>query len=121
MALGLIAMEARESRDLYRMTAADKIGINYKTLSDFEGGRRAGIPATGSRTAIEVFYGWRLGAIRDIWDRRHEIPFGSLTEGDLKPIPGPEKTGLLEAKHLTDQQLINELSFRLLMRGHGED
>ena len=116
MALGLIAAEAREARGLYRQTAAERMGLNYQTLGTFESASRATLPKLSSRTAIEKFYGWRLGSILEIWGRRREIPFGSLTEADLlAPLP-PEKTGLLEARHLTDEQLINELSFRLLMR-----
>lgn len=96
-----------------RKQATEAMGIAYRTLGAFEKLENDTLPAKGSRRAIEIHYGWRAGIIEDIWNRRRSIEPGTLTLEDLR---APANEGVLEARHLTDDQLINELAFRLIMK-----
>lgn len=111
--LAQLALAARHEKGQDRKQATEEMGVSYRTLGAFEKIENTKLPAKSSRRAIEQHYGWRIGVIEDIWKRRREIDPGTLTMEDLLP---PENRGVLEARHLTDDQLINELTFRLIMK-----
>jgi hypothetical protein len=115
MTLGVITTAARDKTGHTRQYAADAMGINYRTLGGLERaeGKTPKGPLASTLRAVEDFYGWREGSMREFWENRRTYKFGSVTEEDFLP---PAPTGMLEAAHLTDQQLMNELSFRFLMR-----
>jgi transcriptional regulator with XRE-family HTH domain len=113
VALGQIALEAREHKGVTRQTAVESMGINYRTLGNFEAGRSGSIPNKTTLRAIEIYYDWRPGSLQQTWDNRRDIPAGTLDVRDLLPA---DKTGLLKAAHLTDRELMAELNFRFLMR-----
>lgn len=111
--LGLLALEAREKKGQYRQTAATAMAINYRTLGNFESARSESLPNKTTLRAIEMHYGWKPGIVQECWDRRRDIADGDLELADLEP---PQDQGVLEARHLTDDQLIHELAFRLIMK-----
>ena len=114
--LGLLALEAREAVGQTRQYAAQHMGINYRTLGNFEHARIPSLPNKTTMRAIEMHYGWRQNAIQDVWDRRRKLADGEL---GLQDLLAPAQTGIIEARHLTDEQLIHELTFRLIMRQSG--
>lgn len=116
MTLAVITTSARDKAGHTRQYAADTMGINYRTLAGLERAERGSStkgPLVSTLRAVEQFYGWRIGSMREFWENRRQYKFGSVTEEDFLP---PEPTGLVSAAHLTDQELMNELSFRFLMR-----
>lgn len=113
LTIGILLTEARTRKGYHRRLAADKIGINYGTMSRIENAENLARPTLATTARIEEFYGFRFGAILELWDRMESLDFGTTTLEDLYPKP-PE--GLVKASELTDEELIHELSFRFLMR-----
>lgn len=118
MTLAVITTAAREKIGLPRGYVADKMRINYRTLGTLERGElksRRG-PLASTLRSVEEYYGWKPDSMHKFWEERRNYKFGTVTEALFAPDPEPEPTGLITAAHLTDEQLINELSFRFLMR-----
>lgn len=115
MTLAVITTAAREKTGHTRQYAADAMGLNYRTLGGLERGegKSSKGPNPATLRSVERFYGWREGAMREFWENRRSKRFGSVTAEDFEV---PEPVGLVSAAHLTDEQLMNELSFRFLMR-----
>jgi transcriptional regulator with XRE-family HTH domain len=117
LSMGTLAEKERLARGLNKKQAAGEMGVNPATLQLFEQGRTT-VPNRSTMMAIETFYGWRRGVLLELWDRRRELDFGDVTE-DL--VKRPKPVGLPTAAHLSDADLMAELNFRLIMRGHGQD
>lgn len=117
LSLGTLAEKERLARGMNAKTAAENMGVNPATLRSFEHGRTI-VPNRSTMMAIETYYGWRHGVLLELWDKRRELEFGAVTE-DL--VQQPKPTGLPTAAHLSDADLIAELNFRLIMRGHSDD
>jgi len=115
MTLGVITTAARDKTGHTRQYVADAMGINYRTLGGLERAelRSSKGPNPATLRAVERFYGWREGAMREFWENRRNHKFGSVTVEDFQP---PEPVGLTTAAHLTDKELMAELNFRFLMR-----
>lgn len=118
MTLAVITTAARDKTGHTRQYVADAMGINYRTLGGLERGegKTAKGPTPSTMRAVEEFYGWRKGCVRELWENRRAFKFGSVTIESFQPEPEPEPTGLKSASELTDDELMNELSFRFLMR-----
>lgn len=118
MTLAVITTAARDKTGHTRQYVADAMGINYRTLGGLERGegKTPKGPAGATMRVVEEFYNWRKGCLREFWENRRNIKFGSVTVEDFQPEPGPKETGLIKASHLTDDELMSELSFRFLMR-----
>lgn len=118
MTLAVITTAAREKTGLTRGTAADRMRINYRTLGTLERGELGSSrgPLASTLRAVEGFYGWKPDSMHQFWQDRRSYKFGTVTEALFAPDPEPEPTGLIKAAHLTDEELMNELSFRFLMR-----
>ena len=115
LTLGEITTAAREKEGSTRQAAADAMGINYRTLGSLE---RAELktpkgPLALTCRAVEKFYGWRDGSLREFWENRRKYTFGDVTE-ELFHVEEPQ--GLVKASELTDEELMNELHFRFIMR-----
>lgn len=105
--------QARKAKGKSKKDAAAAMGLGESTMGSVEWGRSLRAPAATTQRAIETYYGWRLGSIKEIWDKRRELHPSDVT----MDLVSPEKpTGLLKASHLTDQELMAELNFRFLMR-----
>ncbi|MGZ4659841.1 MAG: helix-turn-helix domain-containing protein [Arthrobacter sp.] len=113
LSLGLLVKESRKAKGHHAKQAAAEIGIANSTLRVLESGSSRRMPTTSTLRSIEFYFGWREDSLRECWEKRREIPFGSLTLDMLRPA---KPTGVLKASHLTDQELMAELSFRFLMR-----
>jgi len=107
--MGEVVREARLARGRDKKTAAKEMGLNDGTLNLIETGRNAKPPTPRTQRAIELYYGWRPGALAEVWDQRRQIRH--LSVDMLLPA------GLPTAAHLSDSDLIAELQFRLLMQG----
>lgn len=112
-ALGALVTEARLAKGRHKKEAADEMGIADSTLRQFELGRNNRFPQQGTLNAMEDYFGWRRGAIKEAWDNRRNITAGTLTLDAMLP---DKPTGLIKASHLTDAELMAELNFRFLMR-----
>lgn len=118
LALGLLAQEAREAKGQNKKIAAAGMGLNDGTLYTLEYGKTKSLPNHGTQQAVESYYGWRRGAIRDLWEKRRELRFEDVS---LEMVQPGKPTGILKASHLTDQELMAELNFRFLMRDTRRD
>lgn len=111
--LGLLVREVRDDLGDNRKEAARKMALGYQTLQMIESAGLRTVPNRSTLRAIEAYCGWRPGVLGELWERRRNIEDGELSQEDLKPLPDQ---GVLEARHLTDEQLIHELTFRLIMK-----
>lgn len=121
MTIGLLMHEARRNRGQHRKYAAEKMGVNYGTVSRLENGEGVGIATRATLSAVEAYYGWSQGVLTKIWNERDRFSFGDVTEDDVKPRPKSQLKALAKASELTDEELISELSFRFLMRDRRGD
>jgi transcriptional regulator with XRE-family HTH domain len=117
VALGALSTEARKLKGRHKKEAAEEMGIADSTLRFFELGKNSRFPQQGTLYAMEEYYGWRRGVIRETWDNRRAIAPGTLTLDMMLP---ERPKGLLTAAHLSDQELMAELNFRFLMRDNRE-
>jgi hypothetical protein len=113
VALGALAAEARAARGENKKTAAARMGLNEGTLSHLERALTTRAPTRSTMAVVESYYGWRKGAMQEIWENRREIHAHDVSLAMMLPRPA---AGLLKASHLTDQELMAELNFRFLMR-----
>lgn len=118
LTIGLLVVEARERLGYNRKVAADRVGLNYRTLSDVERGER--LPNKSTLSAIERTYAWSEGALLRLWDNRKQIPFGSLTIEDLRVKPHEIEVPLAKASELSTEELLAELNFRVMMMSRGQ-
>jgi hypothetical protein len=91
------------------------MGINYRTLATLERAelKTAKGPLALTTGRVEKYYGWREGSMREFWENRRQYAFGDVTE---ELFHDEEPQGLVKASQLTDEELINELHFRFIMR-----
>lgn len=113
--LGSLVTEARRLKGRHKKEAAVEMGIADSTLRFLELGKNSRFPQQGTLNAIEDYFGWRRGVMKDAWNNRRSIAPGTLTLDMMLP---EKPAGLLTAAHLTDQELMAELNFRFLMRDH---
>jgi len=113
LTIGMLVVEAREKLGENRKYAADKIGLNYRTLESVERGER--LPNKTTLAGIERAYGWSLGSLMNLWDNRQNLDFGSVTLADLRIKPHEIEVPVLSARDLSTEELLAELSFRVLM------
>lgn len=113
LTLGLLVREARDDTGYNRKETARRMALGYQTLQMIESGGLRTIPNKMTLRAIETYFGWRTGVLTDLWERRRTIDDGELS---LEDVQQPPDQGVLEARHLTDEQLIHELTFRLIMK-----
>ena len=118
MTIGLLVIEARVARGRHRVKASNEIGINYKTLQSVEHGKR--LPNKVTLTGIERGFGWSEGSLTEIWMNRQNLEFGSVKAYDLRPKPSDIPVPLAKASELTTEELLAELSFRVLVMSRHE-
>jgi DNA-binding XRE family transcriptional regulator len=118
LTLGLLVIEVRERDRDNRVQAAEKIGLNYKTLQDVEKGHR--LPNRSTLSAIERAYGWSEGSLLGIWEKRRSLEFGSVHAVDLRLKPSEIPVPLAKASELSTEELLAELSFRVLVMSRQE-
>lgn len=118
MTIGHLVIEAREALALNRVLAAEKIGVNYRTLQNVERGER--LPNRTTLAAIERAYGWSEGSLLGIWDRRASIEFGSTHPVDLRLSPSEIAVPLAKARELTTEELLAEINFRVMVMSRTE-
>lgn len=118
MTIGLLVVEAREARGWNRVMAAERIGVNYRTLQNVERGVR--LPFRTTLAGIERGLGWVEGSLTELWNNRKKLEFGSVHEYDLRPKPKDIPVPLAKASELTTEELLAELSFRVLVMSRHE-
>jgi hypothetical protein len=114
--MGALAAEARTALGRTKKKASAEAGIADSTLRAFETAAYLRVPSRDTMRALEVYYGWRTGAMLAIWDNRRSLSPAEVTLASVLPEPEAPPAGLLKAQHLTDQELMAELNFRFLMR-----
>lgn len=113
MTIGTLVTEAREKLGLNRKQASELIGLNYRTLQSVEHGIR--LPNRTTLAAIERAYEWAPGVLLELWDNRVNLEFGKVLGTDLRALPKHINVPLIKASDLTTEELLAELSFRVLM------
>lgn len=113
LTIGMLVVEAREKLGETRKYAADKIGLNYRTLESVERGER--LPNKTTLAAIERAYDWSLGSLMNLWDNRSNLEFGRIVQADLRIKPHEIPVPVVRARDLSTEELLAELSFRVLM------
>lgn len=119
LTIGILVTEAREHEGWQRTVAAERIGINYRTLQDVERGKR--LPNKTTLAGIERGYGWSEGALLRLWENRKNLEFGATRLADLRLHPSEIPVPLVKASHLTTEELLAELSFRVLVLSRHEE
>jgi hypothetical protein len=98
---------------------ADRAEINSKTLWSAETGSR--FPHDVNQLKIEKALGWRHGAIAEAWEQRAALEPENLTVAWMKAggdaptwadLGANGATPLAKAIHLTDEELLSEISYR---------
>lgn len=109
--VGSLAETERLQAGYNRKAFAELAGINIRTLMDFENGVRRARPL--NLTKIEKVLKWRPGAIDWALDLNAER-LGALTINDLRDwsLSDEPSTGVTKAEHLSDDELITELTRR---------
>jgi transcriptional regulator with XRE-family HTH domain len=118
LTIGLLVVEARERLGYNRKISADKIGLNYRTLSDVERGER--LPNKSTLAAIERAYAWSEGSLLRLWENRKQLVFGNVTIEDLRVKPHEIEVPLAKASELSTEELLAELNFRVMMMSRGQ-
>lgn len=116
--IGQMVVDARDAEGWTRAVAAERIGLNYRTLQDVEKGKR--LPNKTTLAGIEKAYGWSAGALLRLWEDRKNIEFGNTHISDLRLHPSEIPVPMLKAKDLTTEELLAELSFRVLVLSRNE-
>lgn len=122
-AIGQLIQEARIEKGQSQLRLAKEAGVDVKTLRSMEDGSRWASDV--SRAKIEHVFGWRKGAMQDLWNDREHIPLKSVTLAemlrganeptwaDLDADDAKETTALIRrASQLSDEELLAELSYR---------
>jgi DNA-binding XRE family transcriptional regulator len=118
MTIGLLVIESREAAGWTRAVAAERIGLNYRTLQDVEKGKR--LPNKTTLQGIEKTYGWSQGSLLRLWEDRKNVEFGATHHTDLRLSPAEIEVPLAKARELTTEELIAEISFRVLVMSRAE-
>lgn len=113
LTIGQMVVDARDAEGWTRAVAAERIGLNYRTLQDVERGRR--LPNKTTLAGIEKAYGWSSGALLRLWEDRKNLEFGSAHISDLRLHPSEIPVPLVKAQDLSTEELLAELSFRVLV------
>lgn len=122
-AIGQLIQESRVERGFSQLRLAKEAGVDVKTLRSMEDGSRWASDVT--RAKIEQVFGWRKGAMQDLWNDREHLPLKSVTLTELQRGAGEPTWEELEtedagkasgpvrrASQLTDEELLAELSYR---------
>jgi DNA-binding XRE family transcriptional regulator len=118
MTLGLLVVETRTKLGENRVQTSERIGLNYRTLQDVEKGHR--LPNKSTLGAIERAFGWSEGSLLGIWENRRSLEFGSVHPVDLQLKPWEIQVPMAKASELTTEELLAELSFRVLVMSRAE-
>lgn len=117
--IGRLIKEGRQEHGESQAALAKRAGLNVKTLWSAEAGAR--LTQDTNQYKLEVALGWRIGSIAEIWAERAHLTPGQLTTADMRQGAGEsswsdldkEAQGpLTKAIHLTDEELLAELSYR---------
>jgi len=118
LTIGMLVVEVREKLGENRVQSAERVGVNYRTLQNVENGHR--LPNRTTLAAIERAYGWSEGSLLGVWENRHNLEFGSVHPVDLQLKPWEMKVPMVKASELTTEELLAELSFRVLVMSRAE-
>lgn len=116
--IGLLVIEGRDAQGWTRAVAAERIGLNYRTLQDVERGKR--LPNKTTLQGIEKCYGWSEGSLLRLWEDRKAKEFGITHQADLRLSPAEIEVPLAKARELSTEELLAELSFRVLVMSRAE-
>jgi transcriptional regulator with XRE-family HTH domain len=121
--IGHLIAEARLDRGLRRLPFAKVAGVDIKTLTTMEQGKR--IAWDTNQRKVEKALGWRVGSIQEVLDNAADTPKESVTLAFMQEGAGEaswqelaeEESGATEqrvtrASQLTDEELLAELSYR---------
>ena len=118
-AIGKLIRTARIDRGESQAAFAKHADINPKTLWSAETGDR--LPQDVNQRKIERALGWRAGSIADIWADRAELTPGLVVLAKMQDGAGEatwhdldkeDVAPLTKAMHLSDEELLAELSYR---------
>lgn len=118
--LGNLIKKARMQRQISQIKFAEQIGMDAKTIRAMERGDR--FVQSVARAKVERAFGWRTGAIQEIWDDREHLTPESITleemsrgfeEETFQDIEnGGQQSPVMKASLLSDEELLAELSYR---------
>ena len=127
--IGQLVQKGRLELNLAQQPFAKHAAVDLKTLRSLEKGERA--PWDTTQNKVEKALGWRQGVIREVLDHHEIIPAESVTkeylyEGaeesswfDLAVEEDQKARPVTRAGLLTNEELIEELSYRLSHRFRG--
>ena len=117
--IGQLIRASRKELGESMAAMAERAGINSKTLWSAEQGSR--FPHDVNQLKIEKALNWRHGAIAEAWEARETLEPENLTRewmragGDAPSwadLAQGAQAPLAKAIHLTDEELLAELSYR---------
>ena len=99
---------------------AKDINLNVQTLRTMERGDR--LVQDLAQSKVEKGLGWRIGAIREVMEDHEHLTPEQITMDELRRGAGEttfqeienggDKSRVIKASHLSDEELLAELSYR---------
>ena len=118
--LGHLIQIARAELQRSQNMFSKDIGLSVQTLRTMERGDR--MVQDLAQAKVEKGLGWRTGAIREVFEDRanlapEQITIDELRRGAGEPTfqeieNGGDKSHVTKASHLSDEELLAELSYR---------
>ncbi|MGC0237323.1 transcriptional regulator [Arthrobacter sp. SD76] len=109
-------VEIQRSQNMF----AKDIGLNVQTLRAMERGDR--MVQDLAQAKVERGLGWKTGAIREVMEDRENLAPDMVTLEELRRGAGEptfqemenggDKSRVMKASHLSDEELLAELSYR---------
>jgi DNA-binding XRE family transcriptional regulator len=118
--IGRLIQIARMEVEKSQLSFSKEIGLNVQTLRTMERGER--MVQSIAQAKVEKGLGWRTGSIREVWEDRDNLIPEQLTleemrrgagEATFQEIEnGGDKSPVMKASLLSDEELLAELSYR---------
>lgn len=118
--IGNLIQNARMELQKSQISFAKEIALNVQTLRTMERGER--MAQSLAQGKVEKGLGWRIGSIREIWEDRANLTPDQVTleemrrgagEATFQEIEnGSDKSPVMKASLLSDEELLAELSYR---------
>ena len=118
--IGSLIQLARMEHQKSQLAFSKEIDMNVQTLRTMERGDR--MVQSVAQAKVEKGLSWRIGSIREIWEDRDNLTPDMVTLEEMRRGAGEpsfvelenggDKTRVMKASLLSDEELLAELSYR---------
>ncbi len=125
--IGRLIKEERLAQGLSQVQLAKQAGTAIKTVRTLESGTRR--TQEINQRKLEHALGWRAGSVSEVLKGKSNFAPDMITPDDMRSgeesrPPGPPRVSVpsapvARASHLSDEELLAELTYRMMHRNRG--